>query len=333
MKSIFVLPLASIALFALSAAAVKQGCCYGMNPAKFNSVPLCRRYADVRVANENALLRNKLSKVNVDEGAKETLWKIWFNGRKKPIEKDVENVAYECSQKCESDWDEFMKSVEQKWMHFNPDMEKEYKCSVYPQALKWGVTKWIAWFHETALTCLKQDFKNWITKCGKEYHQTMRQKLNVWHKKYLDEWCKQDWKVREDRYFKKWIKMGLRGDPDYWVKLSQCNRWAARVKKEHKEWTDNLKAIENNCNDWVNWKKEKMEFYKQWLQAFTKQWITEEQWKTWTEERKQYILTKKPDTQKSATKKTATKKTTTKKTTTKKAAEKKTATKKAAAPK
>ncbi|GAB70005.1 hypothetical protein PCYB_007540 [Plasmodium cynomolgi strain B] len=191
-----------------------------------------------------------------------------------------------------------MRSLEQKWMHFNPDMEKEYKCNVYPEALKWGVTKWIAWFHETGLTCLKQDFKKGISKCGKEYHQKMRKKLNVWHKKYLDEWCKQEWKERENRYFKSWRKWAVHTDQDYWVKLAHYNRWAERIRSEHKEWTDNLKAIENNCNEWVNWKKEKNEFYKQWLQTFTKQWITDEQWNTWNKERKEYMLTKNQTQQK-----------------------------------
>ncbi|KMZ92886.1 hypothetical protein PVMG_05446 [Plasmodium vivax Mauritania I] len=324
MKSIFVLPLASIALFALSAAAVKQGCCYGMNPAKFNSVPLCKKPSYIRPPLTTLEVEEYYRRLDVSDLEKKYEWDCFFEHQKDKIEKYLSAQMDHAVQKMEKDWDEWMRKTENKWMHFNPDMQKEYNCSVYPEALKWGVTKWISWFHEKGLSCLKKDFQKYIASARKAYRDYMLSCVLEMNKSYAKEFCSRPWKLYDDYVCKKWEKRGSRDSPFYVIMRLQWCQWANRNRREKEQWKNLMQEMAKkyvnvlNCPDYRDWKKDKTDFYKEWLRTFTKAWITDEQWTKWTEERKQYILTKKPDTQKSAGKKPAAKKTTTKKPATKK---------------
>ncbi|GAW80085.1 tryptophan-rich antigen [Plasmodium gonderi] len=253
-------------------------------------------------------LRVYFDQVNENHQYRNRLWRDWFNTHKEKITADLNNVAEKSIQNLEKGWEDFVKETEHnKWLHYNDDMKKEYKCTVYPQALKWGVTRWISWFKDKGLVCLKQDLHKFLSKCRKEHQLEMKVVLQKWHKVYLNEWCNQPWKLRENYHCKKWEKFGLMGDPYYNVKSYQWNSWMERTKCEHKQWVDNLRDLEKNCPTWNEWKKGKCYFYKSWLKEFTKQWIANEQWNTWTEERKKHILSQAGKT-KPAQKKTVQKK-------------------------
>ncbi|GAW80804.1 tryptophan-rich antigen [Plasmodium gonderi] len=257
--------------------------------------------------NAQSHLRCYFDEINKKNKEKKKKWKVWFDKHKIKIQKELNNVEVKFIKNVEIGWDNFMRETENKWLHYNDDMNKEYKCTLYPEALKWGVIRWIAWFKETGLVCLKQDFHKFMTKYGKEHQTEVKKVLQKWHNVYLNKWCNQPWKLEENYHCKKWENFGSMIDPYYNVKAYQWKCWMERTKLEHKEWVDNLRHAETNFPIWKGWKKRKYDMYKLWLKEYSKQWIANEQWKTWTEERKKHILSK-SEQKKPAQKKTVQKK-------------------------
>ncbi|GAB66750.1 tryptophan-rich antigen [Plasmodium cynomolgi strain B] len=315
MKALFVYPLASIAVsFVLSSAEGETQECSRFNKwITFSSKPYCKTAASVEDQVKNML--HHLGLVNSPESVKQNKWNTWLKKKKISLTEKLETESQQYMENLENDWDEFMISLENKWRHYNPHMEDEYACSVYPLGLKWDKSKWTLWFYKKGLECLKNDFKKWITECKKGYNTHMKNVVQEFDKQYYDDWCSRSEKYREDYYCKRWKKRGLHNDQHDSLKLEQCQNWNESNENEKDVWTtlmkDALKYYAGpDFNLWIEFRKEKIYFYKQWMQAFAEQWTQVSQWNTWTAERKDYIKKHKDE---QAKKKAALKKAPTKK--------------------
>ncbi|SCO67578.1 tryptophan-rich antigen [Plasmodium vivax] len=349
MKALFFYPLASIAaLFVLSSAeGESQGCSgYRLPPPKrwftFTSRPYCKTAAYYELKH----MPYYVDAVSASENVKHEKWNNWLKEMKISLTEKLEKESQEYMEKLEQQWDEFMKNSEDKWRHYNPQMEEEYQCSVYPLGLKWDDEKWTAWFYEKGLWCLKKSFKTWLTDSKKGYNTYMKNLLQEFGKQFYEDWCRRPEKRREDKICKRWGQKGLRNDNYYALKLMQWRNWSNRNHDQKHVWVTLMKdALKEYTGPefklWTEFRKEKIDFYKQWMQAFAEQWTQDKQWNTWTEERNEYMKKKKEEEakKKAASKKGgAAKKAPAKKAPTKKAAPgtkapaKKAAPKKVAAP-
>ncbi|KAI4838043.1 tryptophan-rich protein [Plasmodium brasilianum] len=290
MKSILFFVSASAVIFKLSSTSESvNGCFSGICSGKTKPA-LCKSYngpEDMPIF----YLRQKILEFKTLEENKNEKWKLWFKKQKKDMIKDFKKKNNAWFGNKNEKWNNFLYNLEEKWLHYNPYMQEEYKSDIYDVCSNWSDNQWIEWFKTHGLNYITSDFESWFNEIISSYNKIMTCKLMYWKEKKKNEWDSHPFRLYEVDRWTRWLEKLLFLDKDIYIKVSAYREWDQRIRNEEYLWNFLIKRIKkkyiNDVNTMVKqWCKEVMNDYNKWLISFYINWIENKQWNVWLIEKK-----------------------------------------------
>ncbi|SBS94044.1 tryptophan-rich antigen (Pv-fam-a) [Plasmodium malariae] len=290
MKAIFLFASASVAIFKLASSSSSHNYSSGSCCGKKIKPPPCRSYSKPEDI-PSIVLRPRVEKMESLEPYKSALWEKWFSKKKKEMLEYFQEEKNAWLQHAAMEWGNFLNNLENKWMHYNPNMKEDYNTNLNDVCANWSDSKWRKWFKIYGVNHLKSEYVRWFNNSISDYNITMTCKLIKWYKKKKYEFDSHPEYIKEKRFCKKWKNKACSSvDPEFYVKTAQYNIWNSRHERERKEWLQLINEIyaryvAQKCTTLRDWGKCNVEFYKDWIKFFYEKWLRNEQWKVWLQEK------------------------------------------------
>lgn len=208
-------------------------------------------------------------------------WKIFFS--------KIEHEKNIWLKEKEEDWKQWLILLDNKWMHYNPNMEKEFNTNVLQKSANWTEAHWKKWMLTEGILYIDLEWKKWIYEKHAQLDQQIVKQWIKWKKDKIVSWLTTDWKRDEQEHWdefenKKWTK---------WFCLSEMknlDEFKERINKEWEDWFSWVKVKDNIfinfiLNDWLDWKDDNYAMFSEWMELFVKKWINEKQWTVWEQEK------------------------------------------------
>ncbi|EUD64301.1 hypothetical protein C922_05316 [Plasmodium inui San Antonio 1] len=220
-----------------------------------------------------------------------TDWLIQLDDDCKNFNAQIEKEKKAWVEEKEGDWVMLLKHLQNKWLHFNPNLDVEYKVDVLAKSENWDERQWKIWISTEGKQLLEVDLKRWFTNNEMIYCKWTMDEWNEWKNEKIKAWVTTEWKESEDKYWSKFDDASIQT-----LSLAERNQWAnwkERIYREGIEWKNWIaikesKYVNSNWNSWSEWKNEKRLEFNEWTEAFVEMWITQKQWLIWTDERKDF---------------------------------------------
>ncbi|SCL81877.1 Plasmodium exported protein, unknown function [Plasmodium berghei] len=222
---------------------------------------------------------------------KHDAWRKWIlnlDDRWNTFSRNVDKHKGEWMDQKDGQLIEWVKELQAKWMHFNPNIDQEYKIEFLKKSENWTDDKWKIWMLTEAQQLLENDLKEWLSQAEADYCKWTMDAWNQWKDSQIKEWITLDWKYEEDTFFSKIDEFTVESLPPEDQRLWYS--WKERIYKEGSDWKywaslKESKYVNENWELWEEWKNEKQEMFSEWLQLYTNKWIQQKQWRLWIGEK------------------------------------------------
>ncbi|EUD69702.1 hypothetical protein YYG_05090 [Plasmodium vinckei petteri] len=222
---------------------------------------------------------------------KHNAWKKWMvtlEDRWNTFVNNIDKSKSEWMDKKDAQLIEWVKELQAKWLHFNPNIDQEYKIEFLKKSEGWSDDKWKIWMLTEAQQLLENDLKEWLSQAEAEYCKWTMDTWRHWKDSQIKEWITLDWKYEEDNFFSKVDEFSVEVLPIEDQRLWYA--WKERIYKEGSDWKywtslKESKLVNENWELWEEWKTEKQEMFNEWLQLYTHKWIQQKQWRLWIGEK------------------------------------------------
>ncbi|VUZ93258.1 tryptophan-rich antigen [Plasmodium vivax] len=220
-----------------------------------------------------------------------TDWMVQLDDDWKDFNAQIEEEKKAWIEEKEGDWVILLKHLQNKWLHFNPNLDAEYQTDMLAKSETWDERQWKMWISTEGKQLLEMDLKKWFTNNEMIYCKWTMDEWNEWKNEKIKEWVTSEWKESEDQYWSKYDDATIQtltvAERNQWFK------WKERIYREGIEWKNWIaikesKFVNANWNSWSEWKNEKRLEFNDWIEAFVEKWIRQKQWLIWTDERKNF---------------------------------------------
>ncbi|KMZ81776.1 tryptophan-rich antigen (Pv-fam-a) [Plasmodium vivax India VII] len=218
-------------------------------------------------------------------------WKAWMEQLDKDAEIFTTSLEHKKDQwlvQRELEWGDWVKSMEEKWNHYNEKMGSEYYSVIYKNTSAWSDEQWENWINTEAKQLMEIDWSDWISESESYVDVMMVKEWIVWKNNKIMEWIMRDWKCKEDEQWDAWEKNKW----SKWFSINERKKWTQwkdRLSKETEEWTawvenKEKQYLDNEDRKLVEWKKNNYILFNKWMESFINKWIKEKQWKHYSKQ-------------------------------------------------
>ncbi|CDU19160.1 conserved rodent malaria protein, unknown function [Plasmodium yoelii] len=254
--------------------------------------------------------------IEESEECKEELWESWKSDLDYNFEEfnsKLEDDAKKMIEVKGKEWNQWKENYENKWMHYNENLERAYKKNILTESSDFDDEQWAEWVKNEVEKSMDLEFKNWLLKNKYNMDKWARREWDNWKKNIFDEWLSSDWKVREDKYWKKWKYINKRLIKLYKSKFKNMKKWENRLNKESLEWKEwvevkNYFFTNKKSNEWEKFENDTIQNYEEWRNEFIDKLIKEKKWNLWKDEKENYKPPKRKLKEKEKTEKEKTEK-------------------------
>ncbi|SBS94245.1 tryptophan/threonine-rich antigen, putative [Plasmodium ovale curtisi] len=242
--------------------------------------------------NDSAYLVGPDEGLEKDEELKSYAWGNWMI----ILEEDwielnlrMENQKNKWLESREEEWKEWIKKVENKWMHYEGNMKKELTSDIQDNVLIWNDAQWEEWVKTEGKHLMEVEWENWINESESSLNELIVKEWTEWKNNKIMEWQTSEWKLEEDEYWAKWEESTFK-KLLHATERRKWHEWKERISREWKEWINWVRIKEGvyinvEWNKWSEWKNEKNILFNKWKESFVDKWVTEKQWKVWVKEK------------------------------------------------
>ncbi|KAI4839267.1 tryptophan-rich antigen [Plasmodium brasilianum] len=217
-------------------------------------------------------------------------WKNWMNQLEEDWEEFSETLQTDNNEWIEGNeekWEIWFESIKKKWIHYNKNLENEYKKDILAESLTWDETMWKVWINTEGREHMEKEWKTWIAEKESNMYDWVVKQWSQWKSEKIEEWVNSKWKLKEDEYWKKWEhkvkkwnkmkKMLHSKENNDWMK------WKQRVEMEREQWLDWVESkdeifINQKWKNWKKWKNNKRNIFYKWVDNYINKWIDEKKW-------------------------------------------------------
>ncbi|KJP89492.1 hypothetical protein AK88_00935 [Plasmodium fragile] len=172
---------------------------------------------------------------------------------------------------------EFIKSIEDKWLHFIQNMHEMHKFGILKISSMWNYSEWQEWIHKDGKRIIEAQWDNWTTSNKTLYYKLIMKEWFKWKNQKIKQWLKRNWIYHEGRILQNWERMPYTKI----LAMSEKKPWFnsnAQIMNERDCFLNWIKKkedfLENEESDkWENWKYYKNDFFQKWMDSFLSYWL------------------------------------------------------------
>ncbi|GAW79601.1 tryptophan-rich antigen [Plasmodium gonderi] len=229
--------------------------------------------------------------VEESEEFKRMAWNNWMlrlEAEWKELQESIEELKEKCLEEKESEFSDWLSSLQNKWYHYNKAMLKEYKCNVMENSSNWNDAQWENWVKNEGLKIIEEQWKTWIKKQDEQIRDLTLHKWIQWKNDKIRSWLLCEWKSEEDFYWTNWERSSTakwlqEAEKAHWMK------WKERINRESEQWENWVQMkesiyINEKWAKWAQWKNNKKHLFNKWSASLIYKWTLKKQWKVWIKE-------------------------------------------------
>ncbi|CDU17112.1 hypothetical protein YYC_04099 [Plasmodium yoelii 17X] len=228
----------------------------------------------------NSLVRSSRKQIEAEERIKKNEWNKKLVELEEEWEKFYSYISTKKGvwlKKKNEEWNAWIKQMESKWIAYKGHIDKE----LYDNVARGSPEDNISIVNQLKATVeqnMIKDLKKWIDSGDHNLYKWIICDWTKWKSNFMLEWSKQQWKLNEDTYWKKFTKPKTRPDPFFFLIKEKYDKWAERNKMEQDQWTDITNKLESKYltvkhTEWEEWKLNKREWYGKWIAYYIENFV------------------------------------------------------------
>ncbi|CXI21128.1 tryptophan-rich antigen, putative [Plasmodium berghei] len=228
----------------------------------------------------NSLIRSSREQIETEEQIKKNEWHKKLTELEEEWEKFYSYISTKKDvwlKKKNDEWNTWIKKMESKWIAYKGHIDNELYDSIERCSPEDNISI-VNQLKSNVEQNMIEDLKKWIDKSDHNLYKWIICDWNKWKSNFMLDWSKQQWKLKEDSYWKKFTKPKTRTDPFFFLIKEKYDKWAERNKMEQDQWTDITSKLESKYltakhADWEEWKINKREWYGKWISYYIENFV------------------------------------------------------------